>query len=81
MHTISMKNLPGRSRAYLRPSRSDYVRQITVVLTSVWRILLEWQRRSNQRHALAELDQHRLHDIGLTAADVAHEVAKPFWRA
>ena len=81
MHTIPMKSLPGRSRAFLRPSRSDFGRQITVVLTSVWRILFVWQSRSNQRHALGGLEQHRLDDIGLTPGNVAHEIAKPFWRA
>lgn len=36
--------------------------------------------RRRQRRALADLDPHLLADIGLTAADVARECRKPFWR-
>ena len=36
--------------------------------------------RSRQRRALAELDDHLLRDIGLTAYDITREVEKPFWR-
>ena len=39
-----------------------------------------WSQRSRGRMQLAELDERMLADIGLTRADVAHEVAKPFWR-
>ncbi len=81
MHTISIKGLPDRSRTLLRPNRADYGRRITVVIASLWRLLLVWQQRSNERHALARLDRHRLEDLGLTPQDVAREVAKPFWRA
>ena len=40
-----------------------------------------WLDRRAQRADLAELDDHMLHDIGLSRADVEREVAKPFWRA
>ncbi|MEH6753486.1 MAG: DUF1127 domain-containing protein [Alphaproteobacteria bacterium] len=33
-------------------------------------------RRHNQRNALARLDDHLLHDIGLTAEDAAREAKK-----
>jgi uncharacterized protein YjiS (DUF1127 family) len=39
-----------------------------------------WIDISRQRRVLAELDDHLLRDIGITRYDVAHEVAKPFWR-
>ncbi len=42
--------------------------------------LFVWQERARQRHALAELDERLLKDIGLSRADVAREVSKPFWR-
>jgi uncharacterized protein YjiS (DUF1127 family) len=35
--------------------------------------------RSAQRRALAELDSHRLRDIGLTREEAQAEVGKPFW--
>jgi uncharacterized protein YjiS (DUF1127 family) len=42
-------------------------------------ILLVWQERANQRHALASLEDHMLNDIGLTRAEAQREMAKPFW--
>jgi uncharacterized protein YjiS (DUF1127 family) len=44
-------------------------------------VLLTWQERAAQRHALATLDARMLRDIGLSRADVQREAAKPFWRA
>lgn len=35
--------------------------------------------RARQRRLLAELDDRRLRDLGLSRADVAREAAKPFW--
>lgn len=43
--------------------------------------LLDWQERASQRHALRQLDDRMLKDIGLTRADTEAEAAKPFWRA
>jgi len=42
-------------------------------------ILRTWMARSRQRQALGELDDHLLDDIGLTRAQAAREIAKPFW--
>ncbi len=81
MHTISLKSLLDRSRAFPGPSRADYQREITLWISNAWRLLLFWQERYAQRQALAALEDHRLADIGLTREDVAREVAKPFWRA
>ncbi len=39
-----------------------------------------WVARIRQRRSLAELDDRLRRDIGLSAADVASEAAKPFWR-
>ena len=36
--------------------------------------------RSAQRRALAELDSHRLRDIGRTREEARAEAGKPFWR-
>jgi uncharacterized protein YjiS (DUF1127 family) len=40
-----------------------------------------WQARVSERHRLANLEAHRLEDMGLTRADVIGECSKPFWRA
>ena len=39
-----------------------------------------WQRRAHERHHLADLDERLLRDMGMSRADVAEEIAKPFWR-
>jgi len=39
-----------------------------------------WLRRSNERHLLAQINDHILDDIGLTRADVKIETAKYFWQ-
>jgi uncharacterized protein YjiS (DUF1127 family) len=48
------------------------------------RCFVAWLRlcreRRRQRLALAELGDDQLKDIGLTAADVRAECAKPYWR-
>jgi uncharacterized protein YjiS (DUF1127 family) len=41
--------------------------------------LLACAERSAQRRALAELDDDRLRDIGLTRAEAQIEAARPFW--
>jgi uncharacterized protein YjiS (DUF1127 family) len=40
-----------------------------------------WRQRTIDRQALQKLDEHMLHDIGLSRVDVEHEAGKPFWRA
>ena len=42
--------------------------------------LVTWQRRHKDRMHLMALDDRLLHDIGISAADVEHEVSKPFWK-
>ncbi|MDX1576807.1 MAG: DUF1127 domain-containing protein [Kiloniellales bacterium] len=81
MHTISIKSLPDRSRAFPGPSRADFKRRITTWISKVRFLPLVWQRRYLERQALANFDDHRLKDIGLTRKDLAREIAKPFWRA
>jgi uncharacterized protein YjiS (DUF1127 family) len=36
--------------------------------------------RSRQRRALAAVSDAMLRDIGLTRAEIADEIEKPFWR-
>jgi len=38
-----------------------------------------WMERSRQRHALSNLDDHHLKDIGLSRAEAMAEARKPFW--
>jgi uncharacterized protein YjiS (DUF1127 family) len=50
-------------------------------VSTIWRLLLVWQRRYAERQAMARFEAHRLKDIGLSREQVAREIAKPFWRA
>lgn len=50
-------------------------------LTAALDRVLSWHDRVRDRRALGQLDEHMLHDIGLSAADVDFEVSKPFWQS
>ena len=55
------------------PARSEHW------LARGWTTLSTWLARSRDRHALAELDDFMLKDIGMTRADVVVESGKHFW--
>lgn len=40
----------------------------------------EWRVNARSRRELAGLDEHLLHDIGLSPNQAAFEIDKPFWR-
>jgi uncharacterized protein YjiS (DUF1127 family) len=46
---------------------------------SIDRGISAWLERSKQRHALAELDDHLLRDVGLSRSAARREAAKSFW--
>ena len=54
---------------------------LSALIVNATDTVLDWQDRARQRHRLGEMDDHLLRDIGLSRADLEHEVAKPFWRA
>ena len=49
-------------------------------VAAAWMLFATWIQRARQRNALAQLDDHLLHDIGITRLDAARECGKPFWR-
>ena len=59
----------------------DLVAQLARVPSTVFGALLTWQMRANQRTRLAEMESHRLEDMGITSSEAQREAAKPFWRA
>ena len=59
----------------------DLVAQLARVPSTVFGALLTWQTRANQRTRLAEMESHRLEDMGITPGEAQREAAKPFWRA
>ena len=52
---------------------------ITRLQTLACRVVALYQR-ARQRQALAELDEYRLRDVGITPEQARHEASKPFWR-
>ena len=60
-------------------SRHDHG-SLGVAIQSLIAALEEWWVRGQQRRALGRLDDRLLKDIGLTRADVEHELSKPFWQ-
>jgi uncharacterized protein YjiS (DUF1127 family) len=40
-----------------------------------------WARRRHDRHALLQLDDHMLRDIGFDRRQADEMAARPFWRA
>jgi uncharacterized protein YjiS (DUF1127 family) len=71
------------SRHSQAPNRSwtGVVRAVDAGIDAVVETLLTWQRRHKDRLHLMSLDDHMLHDIGISLADDEQEVSKPFWRA
>jgi uncharacterized protein YjiS (DUF1127 family) len=70
-----MSFVPIVQPTVLVPSRS----QRGGILRQVLAWLLACQARHSQRRALADLNERLLQDIGVTRADVATEIRKPFW--
>ena len=62
-----------------RRVRRNEVRIVDLVVLA-WRVVMHWSDRARQRQALAELDERLLEDAGITRAQVAREIRKPFWR-
>lgn len=79
MHTISERRnaFGGGWRVGAAPFRG----RLRAAVVRGFEILLLWQRRADQRHALASLDDRILHDLVLSRSEVAWESRKPFWCA
>ena len=54
---------------------------VAQVPSRVFATLLVWQMRTRERARLAEMEAHRLEDMGLTSEQAGREAAKPFWQA
>ncbi len=51
-----------------------------IQLAKIWRLLRMWRQRSQQRRALAQLNDFMLKDIGISRSDASNEANKPFWK-
>jgi uncharacterized protein YjiS (DUF1127 family) len=58
------------------PSRTDRWR---IGVAAAFSTVALWWQRGRSRRVLATLDDHCLHDIGISRADAQVESEKPFW--
>jgi uncharacterized protein YjiS (DUF1127 family) len=80
--TISSSSLAGAGQvARLRELGATAVAAVDSATAPVVTQLFTWIQRARDRNALQRLDEHMLHDIGISRADVDYETSKPFWRA
>jgi uncharacterized protein YjiS (DUF1127 family) len=71
-------NVSDKSGSYfVRPTRT---KANPGLVTRLFDHLLTWLDRARQRRHLGELDDRLLRDIGLSRAEVEHEIARPFWQ-
>ena len=69
----------GKGDSFVRGVQG-LLRSIDAGLLATVDASLTWHRRVADRHALRTMEDRLLKDIGLSQADVEHEVTKPFWR-
>jgi len=62
-------------------ARSSFAARLGGMLNAAVAIPRLWARRRHERHALLQLDDHMLRDIGFDRARVERMAARPFWRA
>jgi uncharacterized protein YjiS (DUF1127 family) len=51
----------------------------TRLMSSFFKTLTTWNKRYQGRQQLAQIEPHRLSDIGMNPSQVSREIAKPFW--
>lgn len=66
--------------AFVRALNNDFIAG-NGFLARFGEILATWKARADYRRELAELNFRDIQDIGLDDAEVAREIAKPFWVA
>ncbi|MGH6931259.1 MAG: DUF1127 domain-containing protein [Dongiaceae bacterium] len=84
MNTVNHTNYAGHP-ASLVDSFVNIARNglgaIDQALTQVADHGASWAQRIADRRTLQTLDDHVLHDIGLSRADIEREASKRFWQA
>jgi len=78
--TASKSSLPAGGRL-LAGAFEAVANPVDAGITRLFDHLFTWHQRVRDRQALDLLDSHMLHDIGLSRADVEHEVSKSFWQS
>jgi uncharacterized protein YjiS (DUF1127 family) len=80
MSTLKAKNFHLVDDMDISVMTLAVIERIESFAAKVKLVVMTWIQRSNQRRALAMMNQHMLEDIGLTPFDVSRETAKYFWQ-
>ncbi|MCC6467272.1 MAG: DUF1127 domain-containing protein [Alphaproteobacteria bacterium] len=72
----TIDTIPAAGRQALAATGGAFGRAVRRVVA----VVLAWQQRARERRALAMMDEHTLHDLGLSRVDIMIELDKPFWR-
>ena len=62
-------------------ARSSFSARLGDMLSAVLMTPRLWARRRHDRHALSQLDDHLLRDIGFDRTRAKEMASRPFWRA
>jgi uncharacterized protein YjiS (DUF1127 family) len=83
MKTVFPETIFGSSLARTPPVAwlRDAAAAVDALFAPILGQFFTWLQRARDRRALQRLDDHMLHDIGLSFADVEREASKPFWRS
>jgi uncharacterized protein YjiS (DUF1127 family) len=80
MSTLKAKQFHFIDDIDIAASTLTVIGRIEEFATRAGNVAHTWVRRSNERRALAQMNEHMLADIGLTRFDVRQEVDKYFWQ-
>jgi len=81
MHTHSQTPAGWRIATAAAAALSAIAEVIGGLAIVVFGTLYTWQSRASERGQLKGMDDYMLKDIGVTRADAAREINKPFWIA
>ncbi|MBI6684247.1 DUF1127 domain-containing protein [Pseudomonas viridiflava] len=66
-------------KGYVRVARSSLLLPLGKALQSMRNHIARWHELHRQRRLLAQMSDGALKDLGLSRADIQHEVERPFW--
>jgi len=66
---------------WLNDGKTLIMREFNRVPATIMATVHTWRRRNCARSSIRGMDEHMLHDIGLTPEQARRETHKPFWRA
>jgi uncharacterized protein YjiS (DUF1127 family) len=80
MNTLTHDNLPASFESICTESIDPSSYSIRVRFDRLLSLLQKYHATAKQRHALSQLSDDQLKDIGITRVDALQEAGKPFWK-